>query len=277
MRITGYRASTYFRDGARTPKFIILFLAAAILSIAGQGQSNPGSTRIPGSFAVASIKPDNSGRLSNFLHSRGDLEGIAEVNATLRNLIMQAYVVHAQQIAGTPSWAKSAYYDIEAKVDESDLEILRALTYEQRIQARQTMLQNLLADRFRLRIHRETRKLPVYALVVARGGPKFDAKSVDTPNPRNSYGISERDAPLDNFAKNLTSRIDRIVIDQTGLTGRYTFKFWWTPDLDPRSTREPDGPSLITALHEQLDLKLKPEKAPIEMIVIDHVEPPSPN
>jgi uncharacterized protein (TIGR03435 family) len=154
-------------------------------------------------------------------------------------------------------------------------------------------MQTLLADRFHLQLHRETRELPAYTLTVAKGGSKLEqSKSREL---RMNWGMGRfdyRGAPMSMLATTLTQLAGRIVVDQTGLTGNYDLTLQWTPDeaqsqvfrragdwasAGEASIPDASGPSLFTALKEQLGLRLEATKAPIEMLVVDHAEHPSEN
>jgi uncharacterized protein (TIGR03435 family) len=227
---------------------------------------------------------------------------------------MEAYGVNPHEISGAPDWLNSDRYDIEAKMDSSTADGLRKLNENERRAERQRMLQALLADRFKLTVHRETKELPVYELVVAKGGPKFhEAKPGDTyPNGMKLpdghgrarlmfMGMGELTAqglPLAPLVRELSLQLGRTVIDKTGLTGEYDFSLKWTSDvtvgafgerLSSRGTEgsqpgtggtsepETSGPSIFTAIQDQLGLKLESQKGPVAILVIDRVEKPSAN
>jgi uncharacterized protein (TIGR03435 family) len=148
------------------------------------------------------------------------------------------------------------------------------------------MYQKLLADRFKLTFHREKRELPAYAITVTKGGPKL-AKSLGDPNglpdetgDSDRMGITMRytNVSMDDLAGNLQAMVGdgKPVVDQTGLTGRFDFTLKWTREQTP-STDPNASPGLFTAIQEQLGLKLEPVRAPVDVIVIDHVERPSAN
>jgi len=149
------------------------------------------------------------------------------------------------------------------------------------------MLKTLLADRFQLRLRRESKELPVYALVVGKNGPKFHEADGATPGGMN-YGrgrITARKASMEDFAKRLESELGRTVVNRTALKGDFAFEMEWIPDtgqplglLGPSpAPADTSGPSVFTALQEQLGLKLEPQKGPVEILVIDHAEKPSEN
>jgi bla regulator protein BlaR1 len=257
-------------------------------------------------YEVASIKPNKSG--DNRTRMMYSPDGLSATGGTLQMLIMSAYGINPHQISGAPSWLNSERYDIEAKMDSSTADELRKLDEDERRVERQHMLQALLADRFKLTIHRESKELPVYALVVAKDGPKFqEAKSGDTyPNGikgpdghsgagmmlRGGEGFTAQGIPIGNLVRQLSLELGRTVIDKTGLTSKYDFTLKWTeerqapmfkgtegsqPGTGGTSAPGSSGPSIFTAVQEQLGLKLESEKGPVDILIIDHVEKPSEN
>jgi uncharacterized protein (TIGR03435 family) len=204
---------------------------------------------------------------------------------SVMGLIQVAYRLRPFEITGGPGWLDSARYDIEAKSDNPA-----------NAGAWQIMLQSLLADRFQLKFHRETKELPVYALVLARKdgklGPSLNVSKeggcVDRnlPSANQSSGpfcgggtgrgkISGLGMPIGGVAALLSRMLDHAVIDKTGLTGKFDFQAHFTPD-GSQATDSPN-PSLFTALQEQLGLKLEPQKGPVEILVIDGVQKPKEN
>src|SRR6266576_3587722 len=258
-------------------------------------------------YDVASIKPNKSG--TNMIRLMFSPGGLSATNGTLQMLINAAYSVENNQISGAPNWVNSERYDIEAKMDTSTADELRKLGEDERRVERQRMLQALLADRFKLTIHRETKELPTYALVVAKDGAKFqEAKPGDTyPNGikgpdghagagmmfMGREGLTAQGIPIADLVRHLSRQLGRTVVDKTGLTGKYDFNLKWAPDerqapmfkgtegsqLGTGGTSAPEssGPSIFTAIQEQLGLKLESEKGPVDILVIDHVERPSEN
>jgi uncharacterized protein (TIGR03435 family) len=263
-----------------------------------EAENTASSARV---FDVASIKANKSG--SNMVRMMVGPDRLTAVGATLQMLIQNAYEIQDFQIAGGPKWANSDRYDIEAKMDGSAVEKLQTLSMDQRALESRRMLQALLADRFRLAFHRETKDLPGYALVIAKNGPKVhDAKPGDTypngikgPDGHDGAGLmiirgnggplTGQGVPIANLVQVLSQQLGEIILDNTGLTGKYDFTLQWTPDerTGPGSSRSDDappdssGPSIFTAIQEQLGLKLESRKVPVEVLVIDHVEPPSEN
>jgi uncharacterized protein (TIGR03435 family) len=193
------------------------------------------------------------------------------------------------RILGAPDWAKSDKFDIAAKVDSSDVAELQKLSQYQR----GLMLQALLVDRFKMVIHAETRELPVFALVIAKNGPKLkEATPEDKGMMRLTRGmLVGQGIPITFLANMLMHQSElegRTVLDKTGLTGKYEVTLQWTPEDQTlpgpadgaQATAPPSdasGPSIYTALQEQLGLKLESTKGPVEFLVIDHIEQPSPN
>jgi uncharacterized protein (TIGR03435 family) len=192
---------------------------------------------------------------------------------TLNRLISLAYDVKTYQLSGGPSWAgdASTAFDIEARADGTPS-----------ADQVHVMLQTLLAGRFHLKLHREMKDLPVYDLVVAKNGPKMKESAADATasvgvqgGATGSRQLTYTKVSMAELATGLASGAGRPVIDKTGLTGSYSFSLEWTLDGTPADVAT--GPSLFTAVEEQLGLKLEPAKAPTEMLVIDHAEKPTEN
>ena len=169
---------------------------------------------------------------------------------------------------------RNAKFDIDGKSDTEG---------EPNLAQQREIIQRLLADRFGLRFHRETRALPVYALRLAKGGPKLapaadpGAKSLEQSSGHDSERtLAYTSATIPYFILVEQFWCDRPLVDQTGLTGRYDFKLHYTSD-EVHSTDPDAPPGLFTAVQEQLGLKFEPAKAPVEVLVIDHIEQPSEN
>jgi uncharacterized protein (TIGR03435 family) len=151
---------------------------------------------------------------------------------------------------------------------------------------RRAMLRPLVTERFQLKTHTESRILPVYELVVAKGGPKCKLSDDQTKlgwgdiglyYNRSDIRLEGRALPMAHLAKTLADQVHRTVIDKTALTGNYDLTLQWTPDDAPASTDADSVPSIYTAVQEQLGLKLQPAKAPVEVLVVDHAAMPSEN
>lgn len=267
----------------------VLLVAMGLAAVAGPvaigllhaprtyAQTQSGTAAQP-SFEVASIKPSApGGRGMQMMMAPGGR--FTAKNVTIRVLIQQAYNVRDFQISGGPSWLTSEHYDLAAKAEG-----------EEQIKPEQLrlMVRTLLADRCKLVFHRDTKELPIYALVIGKNGPKLQEGQGQGPMLRMGRGtLTAQKVPMELFANNLAMQVGRTVIDKTGLKGEYDFKLEWTPDVSqppaPRESGEatappdPGGPSIFTALQEQLGLKLESQKGPVEILIIDSIEKPSEN
>lgn len=256
------------------------------------------------SFEVASIKPSRS-RDDRFLISIDP--GRFTARGTVRKLIAFAYDVRAEdQVIGGPKWINSETYDVEAKIDDAHVGEDKSLTPMQRRDQLRLMLQSLLTDRLMLRVTRTTRNMPIYALVIARNGPKLKAMINSTTTgshlPPGAFRIDSgkfisNGVSLGLLASVLGSQPElrgRQVLDETGLKGRYVIDLEWaSEDLDrttapvdiqtpvdgPGTVSLPEAPrsSIFTALQEQLGLKLKPRKGPVDILLIKSIRRPSEN
>lgn len=265
-----------------------------------QSPSEPGTppAKVP-EFAVVSVKPDKSGTMMVRLMFQPD--GFSATNVSLKQLILLTWGINEDRISGAPSWIDHANYDIEAKVEGADVPAMKNLTIDQR----REMVRKLLADRFGLKVHDETKEMPVYALVVAKGGPKMkEAKPGDTypngmkgPDGKGGAGmmmfngkqVTAQGVPISNLTQFLSRQTGRTVVDKTGLNGKYDFTLdlparqgpmamGKPPEGDPAGAdpvSDDSGPSIFTLVQDQLGLKLESTKAPLSIIVIDHVEQPS--
>ncbi len=256
------------------------------------------------SFEVVSIKANKSG--SMVIHIGFTPDGISVTNFPVHMVLREALGVSDDQLLGESGWLKSDRFDIEAKVAAEDVAKLKALTQSQRW----AMLLPVFEDRFGLKYHHESRELTQYVLVAAKGGPKIketaagnaDASGLKTPDGKaggesmirvQPGEIIGQAMPLSNLVRFLSFQFHSPVIDKTGLTGKYDINLKWAPDeMEGGMMRPPDGsqpgagnpapptttgPSIFTALEEQLGLKLEAHKEPGDAIVIDHIEQPSPN
>jgi uncharacterized protein (TIGR03435 family) len=204
-------------------------------------------------------------------------------NISALALIHWAYEMSESRIVGAPAWTSSTYFNIEAAADPSLDQQLKGLTSDAGRQQKEKMVQSLLADRFKLVTHTETRVLPIYELVAAKGGPKLgplqdSGSSINIGFGRIDVQMSDSVAVL---AEELSKIVGRNVVDKTGITGRYALKLRFTPDQGPamlngQPTTDPP-PDLFTALQEQLGLKLEPARGPVAVLVIDHIAMPTEN
>jgi uncharacterized protein (TIGR03435 family) len=262
---------------------LIIFGMVGILVYVACGQAGINAEGTPAAvpqFEVSSVRLNQTG--TRAFRSINTPNGVVISNAPLILVIRQAYGLfnsNDDRISGVPSWTKSERYDIAAKVNAADATALSKLTRDQR----GLMLQELLADRFKLKVHREMKVLPIFALVVAKRGPllKPAQGGGDTVNFGEGH-IQAQGIPLSSLASMLTQETGRTVVDETGLTGKYDLTLDWAPDDGDSSDaggeqRDSSGPSIFTAVEEKLGLRLVSEKGPVEGLVIDHVERPSEN
>ena len=233
-------------------------------------------------FEVATIKPATPDRPGKAFMVRG--RQFSTINTTLNDLITFAYGIHAKQITGGPSWMETEKFDLAAQPGGEG---------QPNDKQWKGMVQKLLADRYKLTFHRDKKELGVYAIVVGKNGPKL-TKSEGNPSGlpglffRGLGVLPATNATMADFAGVLQGAVlDRPVIDQTGLTGRWDFTLTWTPDefqfggmgakIPPPTNKAAAPPDLFTAFQEQLGLKLESTKAPAEVFVIDRVAKPTDN
>jgi uncharacterized protein (TIGR03435 family) len=228
-------------------------------------------------FEVASIRPNTTGDPAMMWSVSPN--NFQMTNVPLRNLVMGAYGIKLDDaLVGLPKWAENDRYNISAKVDEETGAIWKRLDLDGKKKMIQMLEQNLLAERCQFKAHKEIRQLSAYDLVVAKSGVKMKDAAAGENNIF-SIGPGKVDAhgmEMWLFTDNLTSNLDRTVVDKTGLGDkRYTFMLKWTPD-EQQGTADA-GPSIYAALEEQLGLKLVASKAPVEIVAVDKMERPSEN
>ena len=223
-------------------------------------------------YEVATIKPP----------------GPSEYASPLRVRIQSAYGIPVNSTGWVigPDWINSAKYVIQAKPPDSIRDASKTMTRPERIHAYQQMDRALLAERFKLKAHFETREMPVYELIVAKGGAKLK-ENPDAIHGQMAVGksmIRGKAAPIDAFLGMLESVPDiggRVILDKTGLTGTYDISLNWAPmeatGLNSAPTLDAEAATLFTAIEEQLGLKLLATRAPGQVLVIDHIERPSEN
>jgi len=259
-------------------------LLAVALSIAW-AQPPAAATPTP-NFDVASIRPNTtSSDGHHHIYSDSAESHFRTVNLSIKDLIQFAYGLPDSQILGGPAWVDSAMYDIDAKSDAAVDAQLKALPSADARHQKQQMVQALLAERFGLKTHEETRQLPIFNLVVAKGGIKFEPKdnvgnTVDTG--RNRLHVSGMQNTVAILARELAQVMGRVVVDKTGVSGSYDLKLRWTPDNAPppliNGAPDPDPPpDIFTAIQEQLGLKLESAKGPVPVLVIDQIDRPTEN
>jgi uncharacterized protein (TIGR03435 family) len=249
-------------------------------------------------FDAVSVKPSDP---HDFRVMMRDMPGQANYTGiTVKMLILQAYQVRDFQVVGGPKWIESNRYDIVARPPAggpalpSDPTTFTDQQRETFRHVRQAMVRGMLADRFRLKTHKETRDLPLYVLTVAKGGPKLkESNGINASDPELKPGVMRfnlgslagTQLPIGDLVDLLSRVTNRIILNKTGLDGKYDFALKWTPDSGSASSGDvplpspasADPPGIFTALQEQLGLKLDSSKGPVEVVVIDNVETPGEN
>jgi len=243
-------------------------------------------------FEVATIKSSKPG---SSLKVQFTPSGRVIVNnATLRFLMKIAYDVGDDQIEGGPAWVNSKRFDLEAAPDESTIGDPKNMSEDQRRKFREQdrlRLQNLLADRFNLRFRTESKQMPIYAMVVAKNGPKMQ-QARDAEARSGIVGgrgqLTATNVGMEALAHFLGEQAGKPVLDMTGLKGNYNFDMNWSPDVNgtsgisaasntPSVAADSSGPTLFTAVQDQLGLKLEPQKSVAEILIVDRAEKPSAN
>ncbi len=260
-----------------------LFFAAAMLPPQASAQD---ATPKPPEFEVASIKPAQPDPRGGRVGWVADgFQGII----TTKNLMSMAYSIRSTYIFDAPGWTDSSLYSVNAKIDDTSLDALKKMPPKEVGKQYNLMVQSLLRDRFKLQVRKETKELPVYALVIAKGGPKFKPSAPAKPGTDGKIPPEEASVNI-TFAGSMRTLMfrqmsmddlpgyligtDRKILNETGLQGKYDFDLQFQEDT---SGSDNSGPSLFTALREQLGLKLEPRKGPVETLVVEHIEKPSEN
>jgi uncharacterized protein (TIGR03435 family) len=231
-------------------------------------------------FEAASVKPSEPGNVRGSTFELLPGGGVRIRNGTLRAILETAYDIREFQILEGPVWVNSERYDILANGPDGPQ--IGAGNPPEDVTSIRLRLQALLAQRFKLEVHRETRDLPEYALEVAKNGSKLvgdDAAHMSqTAGIQRSCGkMTATNTTTTNLTVYLARQLDRPVLDRTNLTGRYSFQLQWTPDAGPCPDTPDGSPSIFTALQEQLGLKLESTKGPVDSLIIDHAERPDAN
>jgi uncharacterized protein (TIGR03435 family) len=282
----------------RLARLSLLCLLACLCNVAG-AQARVVAA-LP-SFEVVSIKPDKSAGMASRIVMTPD--GISLSNFPLHVLLVQTFDTTSDRLLGEPGWVNFCWFDLDAKVAAEDVSKLKNL----RPADRWAMLLPILEDRFGLKFHHELRNLTGYALVVAKGGLKMKQTGPGETYPSDFLpadgaegagfirlypgDFSGLAVPAATLARQLSHILRATVVDKTGLSGRYDFDIKWSreegAELAARlpnggspgtDASPPDpGPSIFSALEDQLGLKLEAKKTPTDVIVIDHIEQPSPN
>ena len=243
------------------------------------------------SFEVASIKPNNSGSGMSQTSIDDERGYFKATNATLKSIIASCYRLLDHQLVGGPDWINTSRFDFDARAETGTRTPSRAAADITPSELMRLMIQSLLEDRFQLKVHRESRELPVFMLGVAKDGSKLQPTIEGRPGPGGLTAGSARSSgtpagiemsgsgiSISRLINMLSGRVDRPIIDRTNLTETYDLTLKFAPyaaALD--SATEPIGPSIFTAIQEQLGLKLESAKGPVEVLVIDKAEKPMEN
>jgi uncharacterized protein (TIGR03435 family) len=242
-------------------------------AVAQQEQAKPMDPQVHPTFEIATIKLSDPDKHNSGFHTNGTR--LFFENQTMLDVMSFAYSVNRNQIVNAPDWFESKHFDIRGTADQPGIP---------NITQQQEMLRSLLEERFSMKLHHDQREMQRVVITVAHGGPKL-APTTSTeflPDLSCNGGSSIRDCKfvaisMDLFAEGMRFFVNRPVINQTGLDGKYDFHLKWTPDDAPTSTDSNAPPSLYTAMPEQIGLKAEASKGPTDVLVIDHAEPPSEN
>jgi uncharacterized protein (TIGR03435 family) len=251
-------------------RFLAILIVAVSFSVIRVSAETPAGQSL--AFDAATVKRNMSGASGWGSDSTNGLLRIT--NATMQSLITYAFDVRDFQISGGPGWLTADRYDITGKPENG--------AHDAQMKE---MLRTLLAERFQLQTHRETKNGSVYALVVAKSGMKLEVTT--NPNHRTSHTSASADGKrtfhaegfnMDELAASLANILRQTVVDRTGDAGKYDFDLSWMPDPGTsNNAADLSGPSIFTALQEQIGLRLESQKGPIPILVIDRVERPSEN
>jgi len=288
---------TLSRVGLTAAQLVVLATSSLLAQTAAGPSPTPAATSSTPviDFDVVSVKPNTSENGQIRMMNQPGM--FVANNVTLKMLIQQAYGIREDLISGGPSWVGSASFDFEGKIAPADSDALKAMNSDQAKAARQQMMQHALVDRFKLKVHTETKTLPVYELVLAKGGSKLKdtdptgnyANGIKGPDGVAHGGmmqmqngkITGQGVPISNLTNILSRNLERTVINKTGLTGKYDFTLTWKPDDGSNGqdagASDTNAPDLFTAVTEQLGLKLVSTKGPVDTLVIDNAEKPAEN
>jgi uncharacterized protein (TIGR03435 family) len=287
-----------FDYGRRSPAVLLL----AVMTLGGaaiplRAQTNAAvpqdsSAKVP-AYEVVSIKLASPGDRNS---GWKDLpNGLDYTNMPLVWLIYSAYGIRMDnQISGLPEWVKTDHYSVSARVDEETAEVWKKLSKKELAQQQQLMLQALLADRCKLKVRREVKELPVYDLVIAKGGLKMKEAAPDekefsewrqtamysATSQGDEYTITATThaGTAPDLARNLPNSVGRVIVDKTDLgEKRFDFELKWSSSALAPSEGGGAGPSIFKALEEQLGLQLEPAREPVDTFVVEHMERPSAN
>lgn len=267
----------------RIPFAFALLLACCCLCAGAQATpASPSPAGVPGpDFGVATVKVNDTGSGSTHISIHDDLFEATNIRVDLALEI--AFDIRHDQIVGVPHWAQVNHYDIVAKVVDMTPEQLHGLSDAQR----RAMLQELLEQRFHLKSHIESRTLPLLKLTVDKGGIKFTEYQKPPEGQEDRKGnmtvnnevMTATGIPMSSLVRFLASQTHMPVVDATGLKGNYNFNMKWQREEQGSASGLHDQalPTIYAALPEQLGLKLESAKGPVDVLVVDHIDPPSEN
>ena len=246
-------------------------------------------------YDVVSVKPNRTGGGMIRINQGSDM--YAGTNVTLKMLLRYAFDLTTEdQIAGLTGSLASDHFDVEAKMDSDTVEAIKKMSKEESAIARRKMMQDMLLDRFQLKMHHEQKELGMYDLVIAKGGAKL--KEADAVAPGGGTAVDGKPLPkgmmqvrngqltgegipIANLAMFVAQMLHKQVVDKTGLKGNYDMVLKWQPEEQAPESHDATGgeqaPSIFTAVQEQLGLKLEPTKGLVDTIVVDHIAMPSEN
>jgi uncharacterized protein (TIGR03435 family) len=236
-------------------------------------------------FDVITVKPNSSGDPPSIDFDGGNFSA---TDFSVKMFVLFAYNLKDDQLFGIPKWANELRFDMRAKVLDADPNLLQHLSNDQKRQIEQT----ILTERFGLTFHRDTKVLPVYELVVDKGGPRFQPSKVEagqkgvnglgvgslhTNSHDGNADMTSTAVPISSLVNVLSRQMERVVVDKTGLAGRYDLNLSWSRDDGGTAATDQNSPPVLTAIQEQLGLRLRSAKLPVDTLVVDHVLLPSDN
>lgn len=269
---------------ARLYCVLVILACLTACSRPATGQTAQAPTGASRQFEIVSIHAADP-HSSSWSQFKFTADGLIAYNVSVVSIFRNAYPTakRMDQFAGWPLWAGSIEFGIQAKMSEEDAAAYQKLSAGEQAEWQCALLRSLLAERFHLKMHRDVQLRPAYALTIAKGGPKLTKAASNNAPSKVSVNVSftagthvqAHSENMSSLASMLNHQLPRTVIDRTGLADNFDFDLTFTPDEQQSSLSA--GPSLFTALQEQLGLKLEPIKAPIDFFTIDHVEPPTDN
>lgn len=287
LRIRRAKVQTYTLSMAISRWLVLGFFACRVPGVPHIAAQQAPAIESQPSFEVASIKPS---RPDDRDHNWNSSKGLISIeNYTLRRLIRMAYGLKSDsQVLGGPDWIGKQAFDIEARFDDAEVAKMQTMNNLERFEETRLALRSLLRERFQLNVTQGAQSIPVYALVVAKSGAKLvpSAPQLDDsgkPKADQNHSLHDHDGHMTAAAITMSSFVDWltlqpesdcVVLDRTGLTGDFDFKLDWAPDYGEGIPPDAQYPGLFTALHEQLGLELKPDKGPVEVVVVESAKKP---